>query len=136
VTGSGFRVALADWEDWLGGEWFEGCHHEIERDALASVIPLLRSKFPTAEAVVAAAGVEMDAESQMAAAGGMVARISHEFACEKLAERAATKGVACPGCGNFSTGYEYVRVEQVSESGPQSHLVCRGCGKEFGPADV
>ncbi|MEW6744459.1 MAG: hypothetical protein AB1486_17025 [Planctomycetota bacterium] len=66
----------------------------------------------------------------------MVARISHEFACQKLADRAATKGVACPGCGVFSTNYEFVRVDQASESGPQSHLVCRGCGKEFGPSAV
>lgn len=135
-TGSGFRIPLADWENWLVGEWFESCHHEIERDALAAVIPLLRSLLPTASAVVAAAGMERDAESEIAAAGGMVAQLAHEFACEKLAQRAATKGVACPGCGNFSIDYEYVRVEQVTESGPQSHLVCRACGKEFGPAEV
>ena len=135
-TGSGFRVPLADWEDWLGGEWFEACRHDIEREAMATVLPLLRSKLPTADAVVAAAGMDGEYESAIAAAGGIVARVSHEFACQKLAERAATKGVACPGCGSFSTEYEFVRVEQVSESGPQSHLVCRGCGKEFGPADV
>jgi hypothetical protein len=135
-TGSSLRVPLADWEDWLNGEWFEGCHHEVERDALAAVIPLLRSKLPTAEAVIAAAGTEKAPVSAIAAAGGMVARVSHEFACEKLAQRAATKGVACPHCSDFSTNHKYVRVEQVSESGPQSHLLCGACGKEFGPADV
>jgi hypothetical protein len=135
-TGSGFFIALADWEDWLAGEWFEGCHHEIERDALAAVIPLLHSRLPTAEAVVAAAGREMEAESEIAAQGGMVARASYEFSCQNLAQRASTKGVVCPGCGSLSTDYEYRRVEQVSESGPQSHLVCRRCGKEFGPLDV
>lgn len=135
-TGSGFRVPLSDWEDWLAGEWFEGCRHEIEREALAAVLPLLRSKLPTADAIVAAAGVGGEDESPIAAAGGMVARISHEFACQKLAERAASKGLACPDCGAFSTDYEFVRSEQVSESGPQSHLVCNSCGKEFGPAEV
>lgn len=135
-TGSGFRIPLADWEDWLGGEWFDTCRHEIEREALAAVLPLLRSKLPTADAIIAAARMEGQDESPIDAAGGMVARVSHEFACQKLAERAVTKGVACPDCGAFSTDYEFVRVEQVSESGPQSHLVCRGCGKEFGPADV
>ncbi len=135
-TGSGFRIPLADWEDWLGGEWFEQCHHEIEREALSAVLPLLRSKLPTADAVVAAVGMEDQDESPLATAGGMVARISHELACQKLAERAASKGVACPGCGVFSTDYDFVRVEQVSEAGPQSHLICRGCGKEFGPSDV
>ena len=135
-TGSGFRVALADWEDWLNGEWFEGCQHEMEREALSAVLPLLRSKLPTAESVIAAAGMETDTESPITSVGGMVARVSHEIACQKLAERAARKGVACPGCGTFATDYEYVRVEVVSESGPQSHLVCRGCGKEFGPTEV
>jgi hypothetical protein len=135
-TGSGFRIPLADWEDWLAGEWFEGCQHEIERAALAAVLPLLRSKLPTAGAIIAAAGMEGQDESPIAQAGGMVARSSHEVACQKLAERAATKGVSCPGCGAFSTDYEFARVEEVSESGPQSHLVCRRCGKEFGPADV
>jgi hypothetical protein len=75
-------------------------------------------------------------ESPIAAAGGMVARISHELACQKLAERAASKGVACPGCGEFSTDYDFVQAEQVSESGPQPHLVCRGCGGVFGPSDM
>lgn len=65
-----------------------------------------------------------------------MALFSHEFACQKLAERAASKGVACPGCGVFSTDYEFIQMAQVSESGPQSRLVCRGCGKEFGPSDV
>lgn len=135
-TGSGFRVSLADWEDWLAGEWFESCNHVIEREALAAVLPLLRSKLPTADVLVRAAGMEMDAESEIAAQGGLVASVSYQLACEKLAKRAATKGIACPRCGNFSTDYEYVRVDKVSESGPRSHLVCHGCGKEFGPADV
>jgi hypothetical protein len=39
-TGSGFRVALANWEDWLSGEWFEDCRHEIEREALLAVLPM------------------------------------------------------------------------------------------------
>lgn len=135
-TGSGFRIAVDDWDDWLEGECFEQCNHEVEREALAGVIPLLRSKLPTAEAVVAAAGMGKDSGSEIASAGGIVARISHEFAFEKFAARAASKGVACPGCGRFSRDYEYVRVERVSESGPQSHLVCLGCGREFGPEDV
>ena len=127
---------MADWEDWLASECFEGCHHEIERDALAAVVPLLRSTLPTAEAVVGAAGMEMDAEPEIAAAGGMVTRVLYELACEKLAGRSATKGIVCPGCGNFSTDFKYVRVKVVSESGPQSQLICQNCGKEFGPADV
>lgn len=135
-TGSGFRIPLADWEDWLGGEWFEACQHDIEREALSVVLSLLRSKLPTADAIIAATGRQVEDESPIAATGGMVSRISHEFACQKLAERAASKGVACPGCGSFSSDYEFVRVKQVSESGPQSHLVCRGCRKKFGPADV
>jgi hypothetical protein len=135
-TGSSIRIALADWEDWLGGEWSESCDHQIEAEALAVIIPLLRSKLPTVEAVVAAAGMEMEVESEAAEEDGMVARILHEMACQKLAGRAMAKGVACPRCGMFSTDYEYVRLEQVSESGPQSHLVCHECGKEFGPADV
>ena len=55
---------------------------------------------------------------------------------QKLAERAASEGVVCPACGSFSTDHKYVRLDAVSESGRQSHLVCCVCGKEFGPADV
>jgi hypothetical protein len=55
-TGSDFRVNLADWQDWLEGEWFEACRHQLEREALAGLIPAFREKFPTAEAVVEAAG--------------------------------------------------------------------------------
>lgn len=135
-TGSGFRIPLDDWASWLEGKWFEECSHEVEREALAGVLPLLRTKLPTAEAVVASAGMSEDTGSRIAAAGGIVARISHEFACQKLAERAASRGVACPGCGRFSSDYEYVRVEQVSEAGPQSRLVCSSCGEEFGPENI
>lgn len=135
-TGSEIRIPLDDWEDWLDGEWLGGCNHAVEQDALAVVIPLLRTKLPTAEAVVSSAGMSRDANSKIAAGDGMVARISYEFACQKLAERAASKGVTCPGCGRFSSDYDYIRVEQVSESGPKSHLVCTICGKEFGPEDV
>src|SRR5262249_55918666 len=103
-------------------EWFKRCRHEIEREALATVFPLLRSKLPTAEALVAAAGMDVNS--------------NRELACQRLAERAAIKGVACPGCGRFSTGYKYVRVGKVSEAGSQSHLVCCSCGQEFGPEDI
>jgi hypothetical protein len=63
-TASGFRIPLADWEDWLGAEWFEICRHEIEREALGAVLPLLRSKLPTADAIIAAAGMEGQDESR------------------------------------------------------------------------
>jgi hypothetical protein len=136
ATGSGARVPLADWEDWLGGEWFEACRHEVEREAMAEVVPRLRALLPTPEALASAAGMALGGGSPVAAMGGMVARVSHEFACQKLAERAATKGLACPRCGGFSTDYEFDQVESVSDSGPQSRLVCRGCGAGFGPSDV
>lgn len=135
-TGSGFRISLDDWADWLEGGCFEECNHEVEREALAGVLPLLRSKLPTAEAIVGSAGMSKDTRSRIAAAGGIVARISHELACQKLAERAASKGVACPRCGRFSSDHEYVRIEPLSETGPQSHLVCYNCGKEFGPENL
>jgi hypothetical protein len=135
-TGSGFRVALADWADWLGGEWVEACHHAIEHDALATVIPLLQTKFPTAESVVAAAGMQIVAKSEIGVADDLVTRLSYELACQKLAERVAVKGVACPGCGNFSTHYTYVRVEQISETGPLSYLMCHNCNRIFGPTDL
>jgi hypothetical protein len=59
-TGSGFRLPLADWVDWLAQKWSKDCHHEIEREALTSVIALLRSKLPTPEAIVAAAVAGQD----------------------------------------------------------------------------
>ncbi len=136
ATGSSFRVGLTEWEDWLSGTWRSACHHPVEYDALAAVIPLLQSRLPNAEQVVEAAGMQAKDESNLAAAGGLVERISYELACQKLAVRVATKGIACPGCGVFSTDYQYLRVEQVSESGPQSRLICRTCGHAFGPLDV
>jgi hypothetical protein len=135
-TGSSLRISLRDWEDWLDGEWFESCHHEVEREALAAVLPLLRSKFPTVKSLVAEARKKPHARPEPTSGGEKVDRILHEVACQELAKRAATKGIACPGCGRFSNDYDYARVEEVSESGPQSHLVCRECGEEFGPEDI
>lgn len=133
-TGSDFRVNLADWQDWLEGEWFESCQHEIEREALARVIPFFREKFPTAEAVVEAAG--FSPEEPPAGPDGMVGQISYEFACDELAKRAAEKGLACPHCGEFSNDYEYQKVEVVDPDGPRSMLVCKNCEEEFGPDDM
>jgi len=44
-TGSGFRVCLADGEDWLTGECFGDYHHEIASEELTAILPLLRSRF-------------------------------------------------------------------------------------------
>ena len=77
--------------------------HEIEREALATVLLLLRSKLPTA------GGRGRGSRDGRALNG--------ELACQRLAERAAIKGVACPGCGCFSTGYKYVQVGKVFRGG-------------------
>lgn len=133
-TGSSFRVPLADWEGWLEGEWFEACRHEVEREALAGLVPSIREAFPTAEAVVGAAGFSPG--EPPAGPDGMVGQVSYEFACQDLARRAAEKGLPCPLCGDFSNDYEYRRVEVVDPDGPRSVLVCKICEGEFGPGDV
>jgi hypothetical protein len=136
ATGSQTRIPVRDWEDWLGGEWFDKCDHEVERDALASVMPLLRSRFSTVQDLLSAAGMTEPNDSDMAALDPAVAAISYEYAFRALAERAMTKGVGCPRCGLFSQDYECRQVQGVSATGPQSTLVCRSCGGEFGPLDV
>jgi hypothetical protein len=135
ATGSSFRVPMADWEDWLDGEWFEACRHEVERDALADLIPVWKAELPTAEDVAAAAGFA-PGEEPAADVPPMVERLSYEFACEGLARRVAAKGVACPHCGRFSNDHEYRRVAMVTADGPRSCLACDTCGEEFGPDDV
>jgi hypothetical protein len=134
ATGSSFRVPLADWSDWLAGEWFEACSHEVERAALAALVLSFRTAFPTAEAVVVAAG--FSAEERPAGLDGVVGQVSYEFACQDLARRAAEMGMACPLCGAFADDYEYRRVEEVDPEGPRFVLVCKGCEGEFGPDDV
>jgi hypothetical protein len=135
-TGSILCVPLAEWEDWLSRDWSKGCAHEIEREGLKMIIPLLLSKFPSAAAVVKAAGMEKEAESEVIIEDEIVSRILHERAFRQLTERATTKGITCPSCRNFSREYDFVQVEQISESGPESYLVCLNCKKKFGPADV
>jgi hypothetical protein len=139
ATGSSLRVPLADWEEWVEGGWFDASAHEAERDALGEVIPSLRAELPTAEALLTAAGVAAeDAEPLPSGVepGGMVDRISYEFACQKLAARAAEKGMACPHCGHFGDDFRYERVETVTADGLQSRVVCPACDAGFGPDDV
>ncbi len=138
ATGSSLRVPLGGWEDWVAGGWFDSCAHEAERDALGEVIPALRADLPTAAALLTAAGVaaEVGAPPPGVEPGGAVERISYEFACQKLAARAAEQGVACPHCGHFGTDFVYERVEVVSTDGPQSALVCPACEERFGPNEV
>lgn len=135
-TGGSFRISLSDWEDWLDGEWFDSSHHEVEREALAEIIPLLRSKLPTAEDVIARAGIGNKPSSADALEDVRVVRISHELACQKLADRVKTKGIACPHCGVFSNEHHFVHVGAVSKEKPASHLACCACGQQFGPEDV
>jgi len=131
ATGSSFRIPLRDWEDWLGGEWFDACRHEVEREVLAVLVPTWQVELPTADALVQAAG--FDGRREAPKQSPMVERISYEFACENLAKRVAQKGLACPNCGNFSNEYVYQRVECVSLDGPRSYLKCTSCEHEFGP---
>jgi hypothetical protein len=132
-TGSSFRIQLSDWQDWIGGAWFEACRHEVEREILAVLVPAWRTELPTADAVVAAAG--FDDQRQAPRRSPIIERICYEFAVDKLAQRIVEKGLACPKCGNFSNDYGYQRVELVSVEGPQSCFTCTNCGHEFGPAD-
>ena len=133
-TGSSFRIPLMDWQDWVEGEWFDACRHEVEREILGRLIPSFREKFPTADALVEAAG--FSPEEPPTGLGGMMGQISYEFACDDLARRAAAKGLACPHCGQFSNDYQYRKVEMVDPKGPRSVLVCKNCEEEFGPDDV
>jgi hypothetical protein len=134
ATGSSFRIPLSDWQDWLEGEWFDACRHEVERETLAGLVPSFRAAFPTAEVLLQSAG--FSPEEPPARPDGMVGQISYEFACQDLAGRAAEKGMACPLCGDFSNDYEYRSVEVVDLDGPRSVLVCKSCEGEFGPDDV
>jgi Leucine-rich repeat (LRR) protein len=134
-TGSAFRISMNDWQDWLDGEWFEGCRHEVEREALAPLITAWKEELPTPEALAEAAGLR-DGEQEVPQTTPMVERITYEFACENLARRAASKGMACPHCSQFSNDYEYRRVASVSLDGPQSCLFCKACEKEFGPDEA
>ena len=135
-TGSGFRIPLSDWEHWLDSEWVVDCHHQFERAALSAVLPLLRSKLPTPQIVVSAAKLDGKYISRTVEDNELSGRICYEISCNLLAERAAKKGVTCPGCNTFTTNYEFIRIPAVSESGPQSRLVCCACGKTFGPLDI
>jgi hypothetical protein len=139
ATGSSLRIPLVDWEEWVACGWFDSCAHGSERDALGEVIAVLRADLPTAETLLAAAGVTAEDAGQPAPGvepGGMVDRMSYEFACEKLAARAGEKGMVCPHCNHFGTDFRYERVETVSVDGPQSALVCPACRKPFGPDKV
>jgi hypothetical protein len=133
-TGSAFRIPMDDWQDWLDGEWFEACRHEVEREALADLVAAWRTELPTPEDVARAAGFG-DREPETPRVNPMVERVCYEFACEALAKRSADKGTACPHCGRFSNEYEYRRVATVSPDGPRSCLVCKACGSEFGPVE-
>jgi len=130
-TGSSIRIPLREWEDWLAGQWFEGCRHEVECEILAELVPTWQSLLPTAEAVIEAAGY--DDGREIPKQSPMLERICYEFACDKLVQRALQKGLACPNCGNYSNEFIYHRVETVSLEGARSCLQCTGCKHEFGP---
>jgi len=131
ATGSSFRIPLRDWVDWLRGEWFDACRHEVEREILTALAPSWQVELPTAEALIEAAG--FDERREVPKRSPMVERISYEFACENLAKRVAQKGLACPNCGKVSNEYVYQRLESVSLEGPRSCLKCTNCEHEFGP---
>lgn len=49
--GPGPRVDLNQWESWLNGDQLDQCSHALQREAIESVLPTLREKFPTVESM-------------------------------------------------------------------------------------
>jgi hypothetical protein len=91
------------------------------------------------ETLVAAAGMTMDGEGKEAEKpdkpGGWSSASPTSSPARSWPSGPTGRG-ACPRCGVFSDDHDYVRVETVSEDGPQSHLTCKRCGGAFGPSDV
>ncbi|MCA9903856.1 MAG: hypothetical protein KC547_08370 [Anaerolineae bacterium] len=52
LTGSGIRVEVDDWEQWVNDDWVRSSHHDLEHQALAEVIEALRFWLPTVKPLI------------------------------------------------------------------------------------
>ena len=50
--GSGFRIRITDWSDWLGGGWDADCAHDLQRYAVIEVEEELRQVVPNSKSLL------------------------------------------------------------------------------------
>ena len=132
-TASRFSVTLEDWEEWLEYKWIDHCRHELEREALGDVLPMLRLVCPTPRDVLISAGIDPDQEWP----DDPHVPSNHWrylLASLSLIARAQNRGIPCPLCGMFSTDYTYTAVK-MEQYDSLPYLTCPNCGGDFGPRE-
>jgi hypothetical protein len=145
-------VPFGEWEARLASPaaWAGELLHDGERTALAGVLPLLRERLPTRDAVlgaidwphweatVAAREAADAAQERERRERALAYRATqqrqlerHNAACRELASTIAAVGLTCPHCGTHSKDYELLdrRPEQ------KWCFVCRACARSLRPAD-
>lgn len=125
-SGTSYRVAIRDWDDWLASEWMD-CGHEFEREALGDVLADIRKALPSRLALLEM--VNKLGRPKPVAGGGSMEDIMLYLACDKILRRAKAKGIICPACKKF--GFEY----QPFPAERGTHLVCGQCGAKSSPLD-
>jgi hypothetical protein len=134
-TGSGVRVPLADWDDWLS-ELDAGIAglHPLEQEALRRAWPELRSQIPDSNTVVAR--VDWDAKKRLLDEWHardrrlMEERLSKTRHHNKACRQMVRDGVACPYCGDAC------QIRYLDKSPEQkSYFICNACARSFGPVE-
>ena len=132
-TASVFTNDLENWEEWLEHKWVDHCQHDVEREALGDVLPMLRANFPTPRDLLLSAGIDPD-EERPGDPHSPVGHGSYILACCSLAMRAEEQGLVCPLCGMFSTDYTFTPVK-MAELDRLPYLTCPNCDGNFGPPE-
>jgi hypothetical protein len=137
-TGTCVEVLLSDWSSWLSDLTLTKRRlHRLETTSLWKVLPALRQRFPTSQAVLAT--VDWDAKEQLAEAKKEV-RVSrqrawladleaHNAACRQFFSAHGPQGMTCPHCRRQSTHIQF--VDRAADE-RKSFFLCLSCGRSFG----
>ncbi len=133
-------IKLKDWAAWLANDTaMKDARHEGIPNEWKFLLPILKEKFPTADAVIAA--VDWTLKRRRIEELEKREKISKDFAQKKtddynqkvaaLADRMKRDGLVCPKCSR--KGSDFRVMEGVK--GRHSYLVCIGCGGSAYPED-
>ncbi len=135
VTGSRIRVGFADWKLWISNlDYATRGQRDLERAAIAKVLPRLQEKFPEPDMLVQAIDwVEKDRiqrslqlETERAEQERLEAIRPHNEACRRIAEQKP----ACPYCDSAEN------LEFLNKSPERkSYFICRVCGRSSRPEE-
>jgi len=134
ATGTNMRVAVRDWESWIGGGAVAGETRILVRRALADVLPRLRSVASSIDALKERAVFPPPPPARIPSRSEELAGLRRfNRKARQRAKGAADLGLRCPHCGSERRDH---RFSDLSSHPGRSFFTCAACSRSFSHEDT